>query len=82
MTSSSGRRFGRSYPELDDLVGYFSNTLVLRHDLTDDPTSADPFATGRAGTSWTHSSTSQFPSNDSSKRSDRSGTLRVIRCSR
>ena len=31
---------GRSHPELDDLVGYFSNTLVLRHDLTDDPTFA------------------------------------------
>jgi hypothetical protein len=28
---------GRTHPELDDLVGYFSNTLVMRHDLADDP---------------------------------------------
>ena len=28
---------GRTHPELDDLVGYFSNTLVMRHDLGGDP---------------------------------------------
>ena len=35
---------GRGDPALDDVVGFFANTLVLRTDLTGDPTIADLLA--------------------------------------
>lgn len=32
---------GRPSPELDDIVGFFSNTVVLRNNIADDPSFAD-----------------------------------------
>ncbi|ALO99437.1 non-ribosomal peptide synthetase [Streptomyces hygroscopicus subsp. limoneus] len=38
---------GRTRPELDDLIGYFVNTLLLRTELTGDPSFADLLARTR-----------------------------------
>ena len=39
---------GRRHPALDELVGFFVNTLLLRVDLAGDPTIADLLAQVRA----------------------------------
>ncbi|MGW5255532.1 non-ribosomal peptide synthetase [Streptomyces sp. NPDC004012] len=41
---------GRVRPELDDLIGYFVNTLLIRTDLTDDPSFTDLIARTRTHT--------------------------------